>query len=69
LFGESARPDPALGVALLEMAARANDPMAPRILQAAREQLQLPPRADIDRAGAQWLAANKLTLESLYADE
>lgn len=56
LSDEGGDPDPALGIALLELAAEAGDPVAPQILgfvEEAAEEL----RADVDAARAEWLAA------------
>lgn len=56
LSDEGGEPAPALGIALLELAEEAGDPIAPQILgfvEDAREEL----RAEIDAARADWIAA------------
>jgi len=56
LSNEGGDPDPALGIALLELAEEAGDPIAPQILDFVEDALE-ELRAEIDAARAEWLTA------------
>jgi len=56
LVGEGGEASPVLGVAMLELAAEAGDPLAPKVLDMAKD-TAVEQRAAIDVAKAEWVAA------------